>query len=174
MGLWYFRKGSHDFHQSSVGVDSSSRQRPFRSFRLRDLSKFHPLLHIIHLPHYIISGQAGFSANRKEKSDDAISGLCGGCGVGLNRETPNFSWVALAVCALALSIWIKVKGLRVFWILTAFPERADSALIHKRMVNLMCDLFGASNSVRSRELPRKRPACAFRLQMSFWHGLEAK
>jgi hypothetical protein len=55
------------FHQSSVGVNSSSRQRPLRSFRLRILSKSHPLLPIIHHPHYILSAQAGFSANRKEK-----------------------------------------------------------------------------------------------------------
>jgi hypothetical protein len=47
--MWYFRERNRHFHQSSVGVDSSSRQRPFRSFRLRDLSKGHPLLHIIHL-----------------------------------------------------------------------------------------------------------------------------
>jgi hypothetical protein len=65
--LWYFRKCSHHFHQSNVGVDSSSQQKPFRSFRLRDLSKFHPLLHIIHLPHYILSVQSWFSAKRKEK-----------------------------------------------------------------------------------------------------------
>jgi hypothetical protein len=39
----------------------------------------------------------GFQPTEKKKSDDAISGLYGGCGVRLNRETFNFSWVALAV-----------------------------------------------------------------------------
>jgi hypothetical protein len=38
-------------------------------------------------------------------------------------------------------------------------------------VNLMCYLLGASNSARSREFPRKQPACTFILQLSFWHGL---
>jgi hypothetical protein len=35
--------------------------------------------------------------------------------VHLNRETSNFSWVTLAVWALALSMWIKVKDLPFFW-----------------------------------------------------------
>jgi hypothetical protein len=52
---------------------------------------------MIHPPHYILSIQAGFSANRKEMSEGAISGVDGDCGVRLNRETSNFSWVALAV-----------------------------------------------------------------------------
>jgi hypothetical protein len=30
--------------------------------------KFHPRLHVIHFPHYILSGQAGSSANRKAKA----------------------------------------------------------------------------------------------------------
>jgi hypothetical protein len=38
--LRYFRKRSHHFHQLSVGVDSSSQQKPVRSFHLRDPSKF--------------------------------------------------------------------------------------------------------------------------------------
>jgi hypothetical protein len=81
---------------------------------LRDLRKFHQLHHVIHLIHYTLSVQAGVSANRKEKLDGAISGLHGGCGVRLNRETSNFSWVALAVRTFALSIRIKVNVLRVF------------------------------------------------------------
>jgi hypothetical protein len=52
---------------------------------------------MIHLPHYILSVQAGFSANRKEKSDGAISALYAGCGVRLSRETSNVSWVSFAV-----------------------------------------------------------------------------
>jgi hypothetical protein len=91
--------------------------------------------------------------------------------VHLNRETSNFSWVALVVWILALSIWIKVKGLRAFWNLTAFSERVYSALLHKRMVNLMYYLLRASNRVRSREFPRKQINMLFRLQLSFWHGL---
>jgi hypothetical protein len=39
----------------------------------------------------------GFHPTKKKKSDTAISGLYGGCGVFLNRETSDFSWVALAV-----------------------------------------------------------------------------
>jgi hypothetical protein len=35
------------------------------------------------------------------------------------------------------------------------------------MMNLMYYLLGASNRVRSREFPRKRSACAFRLQLPF-------
>jgi hypothetical protein len=63
---------------------------------MRDLPKFHSILHIIHLPHYVLSVQAGFQPTEK-KSDGAISGIYGGCGVRLNREISNFSWVALAV-----------------------------------------------------------------------------
>jgi hypothetical protein len=37
--------------------------------------------------------------------------------------------------------------------------------------NLMDSFFRASNSVRSRELPRKHSRCTFRLQLFFWHGL---
>jgi hypothetical protein len=131
--LWYFRKCRHHLNQSSVGVDSSSRKRLFRSFQLRDLSKFHPLLliaHIIHLSHYILSVQAGFAANRK-KSDGVISWLYGGCGGRLNRETSNFSWVALAMWTLVLSIRIKVKGLRVFWNLAAISERVTKHFLTK-------------------------------------------
>jgi hypothetical protein len=39
----------------------------------------------------------GFQPTEKKKSDGAISGLYSGCGVRLNQETSNFSWVALAV-----------------------------------------------------------------------------
>jgi hypothetical protein len=52
---------------------------------------------MIHHPYYILSIEAGFSANRKEKSDGAISGLYGSCGARLNQETSKFSWVALTV-----------------------------------------------------------------------------
>jgi hypothetical protein len=45
------------------------------------------------------------------------------------------------------------------------------AFLLKRTANLMCYLLGVSSSVRSREFSRKQPACAFRLQLSFWHGL---
>jgi hypothetical protein len=45
-----------------------------------------------------------FQSTEKKKSDGAISGIDGGCGVDLNRETSNFSWVALAVGTLALPI----------------------------------------------------------------------
>jgi hypothetical protein len=38
----------------------------------------------------------GFQPTEKKKSDGAISELCGGCGVHLNPEPFNFSWVALA------------------------------------------------------------------------------
>jgi hypothetical protein len=33
--------------------------------------------------------------DRKEKSDGAMSELYGGCGMRLNREISNFSWVAV-------------------------------------------------------------------------------
>jgi hypothetical protein len=39
----------------------------------------------------------GFQPIEKKKSDGAISGLSGGCGLHLNQETSNFSWVVLAV-----------------------------------------------------------------------------
>jgi hypothetical protein len=39
----------------------------------------------------------GFQPTAKKKSDGSISVRYGGCGVRLNRETSNFSWVALAV-----------------------------------------------------------------------------
>jgi hypothetical protein len=39
----------------------------------------------------------GFQQTEKKKSDGATSGLYGGCGVRLNRETSNFSWVTLAL-----------------------------------------------------------------------------
>jgi hypothetical protein len=45
-----------------------------------------------------------FQPTKKKKSDGAIYGLYGGYGVYLNRETSNFSWVALAVSIPALSI----------------------------------------------------------------------
>jgi hypothetical protein len=38
-----------------------------------------------------------FQPTEKKKSDGAISGLYDGCGARLNRETSNYSWVALAV-----------------------------------------------------------------------------
>jgi hypothetical protein len=37
----------------------------------------------------------GVQPTEKKKSDGAIYGLSGGCGVHLNRETFNFSWVAV-------------------------------------------------------------------------------
>jgi hypothetical protein len=43
----------------------------------------------------------------------------------LNRETSNFAWVARTVYILALSIRIKVKGLRAFWNLAALSEPVD-------------------------------------------------
>jgi hypothetical protein len=46
----------------------------------------------------------GFQPTEKKKLDDAIFWLYGGCGVHLNREISNVSWVALAVGNLALSI----------------------------------------------------------------------
>jgi hypothetical protein len=46
----------------------------------------------------------GLQPTEKKESGDAISELYSGCGVRLNRETSNFSWVALAVWILALSI----------------------------------------------------------------------
>jgi hypothetical protein len=39
----------------------------------------------------------GLQPIEKKKSDGAISGLYGDCGVRLNLETYNFSWVAPAV-----------------------------------------------------------------------------
>jgi hypothetical protein len=39
----------------------------------------------------------GFQSTEEKKSDGVISGLYGGCGMRLNRETYNFSRVALAV-----------------------------------------------------------------------------
>jgi hypothetical protein len=45
----------------------------------------------------------GFQPTEKKESGGAISGLSGGCGVRLNRETSNFSWASLAVWTLVLS-----------------------------------------------------------------------
>jgi hypothetical protein len=56
----------------------------------------------------------------------------------LKWETSNFSWVAFKVWTLALSIWIKVKGLRGLWNLATFSEQVDKALLYKRVVSLMC------------------------------------
>jgi hypothetical protein len=39
----------------------------------------------------------GFQPTEKKNSDGAISGLCGVCGVLLNRETSHFFWVTLAM-----------------------------------------------------------------------------
>jgi hypothetical protein len=64
---------------------------------MRDLSKFHPLLHLIIFPVRFSPFTLDFQPTEKKKLDDAIAGLYGGSGVRLNRETFNFSWVSLAV-----------------------------------------------------------------------------
>jgi hypothetical protein len=123
------------FHQSSVGVDSSNRQRPFRSFRLSDLSKFHPLLYRIHLCHYILSVRAGFSARRKGKvgwrNIRAIRWLR------LAFELENIQFLLGCPCCVNPCIFHMSQSQRfaVFWNLDAFSERVDLALLHKRMVN---------------------------------------
>jgi hypothetical protein len=125
------------------------------------------MLCIIHLHHCVFSVQAEFSPNRKEK--------VGWCNIRAIHwlwrafESGNIQFLLgyLAVRTLALSKWIKVKGLHVFWNLAAFSERVDSALLQERMVNLICYLLGASNSVRSREFPRKWSICPFACNCHF-------
>jgi hypothetical protein len=91
--------------------------------------------------------------------------------VRLNQETSNCSWVALAVWTPALSMWTKVKCLRV--VLQFGCTFSASGLNNSSRKNAESNvlLLGVSNSVRSREFPSKWPACAFRLQLSFWYGL---
>jgi hypothetical protein len=161
------RKCNHHFHQSSVGVDSSNRQRPFRSFRLRDPSKFHPILHIIHLPHYILSVQAGLSANRKEK--------IGWCNIRAMWwlwcafESRNIQLLLGCPCRVNLCIvdMNQSQGFARFWNLAAFSERVDQVLLHKRMVNLMCCILEVSNSVRPVKAPENDQYALFTCNCPF-------
>jgi hypothetical protein len=107
------------------GVDSSSQQRPFRSFRLRALLKFHSLRHIIHLLHYILSDQAGFSANRKEKV-----GWCTILAIGWLRrafESGNIQFPLGCPCHVNPGIVHMNQNQRFerFWNFAAFSERVD-------------------------------------------------
>jgi hypothetical protein len=112
--MWYFRQRTHHFHQSRAGAEPSDRPKRLQSFRLRDLSKFHPPLHIIHFPVMFLSFKLGFKPTGKKKPNGTISKLYGDCGMHFNRGASSLSWVTLVLWTRALSIWIKVSGLGVF------------------------------------------------------------
>jgi hypothetical protein len=63
-----------------------------RAVKISSTASYNPSFPII-----FSAVKLGFQTTEKKKSDGAMSGLYGGCGVSLNRETSDFSWVVLAV-----------------------------------------------------------------------------